>query len=250
MRRMCVAVFVLAGTAGFAQAASQPPKPPEDPQVRALLDGMAEASTWGHPDQFGQYQGMVAYSHGRYAAAMRLFTIGAYYADKVSQLSIGLMYLNGQGVARDPVKAWAWTALAAERGYPRFEATRDGIWKNLSSDQRKQALAMRDELARTYADVHAKPRMIGELRYYRTQLTGSRLGDDPGVHTVAVGPSQTEGVNCMRAARVGLRGAGCGSADMASPEQWDPKLYFKVRDAQYEGTVTVGEAQRDTSSKP
>ncbi len=88
-------------------------------------------------------------------------------------------------------------------------------------------MATRDGLARTYADVHAKPRRIGELRYYRTQ----RTGDDPGVHTVAVGPSQTEGVNCMRAARVGLRGAGCGSAAMASPEQWDLKLYFKVRDA-------------------
>ncbi|AND70367.1 hypothetical protein ATSB10_29130 [Dyella thiooxydans] len=92
--------------------------------------------------------------------------------------------------------------------------------------------------------------MIGELRYYRTQLTGSRLGDDPGVHTVAVGPSQTEGVNCMRAARVGSRGAECGSADMASHKTWDPRLCFKMRDAQYECTVTVGEAQRNTSDKP
>ncbi|MBU6247024.1 MAG: sel1 repeat family protein [Xanthomonadaceae bacterium] len=253
MRTLLFALVMLAGTAGVARAAHPPQSaqsPADDPQVRALLDGMAEASTWGHPDQFGQYQGMVAYGQGHYAAAMRLFRIGAMYADKVSQLSIGLMYLNGQGVARDPVKAWAWTALAAERGYPRFVATRDGIWKTLSDAQRSQALATRDELAATYADVHAKPRMIGELRYYRTQLTGSRTGDDPGVHTVAVGPSQTEGANCMRAARVGLRGVGCGTADMASPEQWDPKLYFKVRDAQYEGTVTVGAAQRDASAKP
>ncbi|AND70366.1 hypothetical protein ATSB10_29120 [Dyella thiooxydans] len=95
---------------------------------------------------------MVAYSHGRYAAAMRRFTIGAYYADKVSQLSIGLMYLNSQGVARDPVKALAWTALAAKRGYPRFEAARDGIWKNLYDDRRKQASVLSDELAETYAD--------------------------------------------------------------------------------------------------
>ena len=211
---------------------------------------MAKASTWRHPGQFGQYQGMEACSRGRYAGAMQLFTTGVCHAERVYPLGIGLRCLSGQGIARDPVKARAWTALAAERGYPRFEATRDDIWKDLSDDRRKQATVARDELARTYADVHAKPRMIGELRYYRTQPTGSHLGDDPGVQTAAVGPSQTEGVNCRRAARVGLRGAGCGSADMASPEPWDPKPYFKVRDAQYEGTVTVGEAQRDTSSKP
>lgn len=241
-------VLALAWALGLAgaiavHAQSADAQAPEDRDVRALIDGMRDASTWGHPDQFGQYQGMAAYAAGHYEAAMRLFTIGARYADKVSQLSIGLMYLNGQGVARDPIKAWAWTALSAERGYPRFEATRDGIWQALSAPQREQAKAERDALAKTYDDAHAKPRMIAELRYYRSQLTGSRTGFDPGVDHVAVGPSGTGGANCLRAAKVGLRGAGCGSSDMYADEQWDPTLYFQTRDAQYKGTVTIGALQ-------
>lgn len=232
---------LMGATSPHAQAA--PAGGPEDRDVRALIDGMRDASTWGHPDQFGQYQGMAAYASGNYVKAMRLFTIGARYADKVSQLSIGLMYLNGQGVARDPVKAWAWTALSAERGYPRFAATRDGIWSSLSPAQRTQAIAERDTLATTYDDAHAKPRMIAELRYYRSQITGSHTGFDSGANHVAVGPSGTAGAGCLRAAKVGLRGAGCGSSDMYAEEQWDPTLYFQTRDAQYQGTVTIGALQ-------
>lgn len=241
-------VLALAGTLALAGATSlhaqaAPASGPEDPDVRALIDGMRDASTWGHPDQFGQYQGMAAYASGDYAKAMRLFTIGARYADKVSQLSIGLMYLQGQGVKRDSVKAWAWTALSAERGYPRFAATRDGIWNTLSPAQRTQAIAERDALAATYDDAHAKPRMIAELRYYRSQITGSHTGFDSGVDHVTVGPSGTAGAGCLRAAKVGLRGVGCGSSDMYAEEQWDPKLYFQTRDAQYQGTVTIGALQ-------
>jgi hypothetical protein len=30
---------------------------------------------------------------------------------------------------------------------------------------------------------------------------------------------------------------------MYAEEQWDPKLYFQTRDAQYQGTVTIGALQ-------
>lgn len=229
-----------------AQAASTSSLSPEDENVRTMIAGMRDASTWGHPDQFGQYKGMAAFADGHYKAAMRLFTIGARYADKVSQLSIGLMYLNGQGVAKDPVRAWAWTALSAERGYPQFEATRDRIWDDLDAQQRQRATAVRDELAATYADAVAKPRMVRELRYYRSQLTGSHTGFDSGASQMAVGPTGGGSAACMRAAKAGLRAAGCGSTNMYAEEQWDPDLYFKVRDAQFKGTVTVGALEKSS----
>ncbi|HET6433983.1 sel1 repeat family protein [Dyella sp.] len=256
LRPLALTLFALAfGGAfrsSFAQAATAPAVTPEDQNVRTLIDGMRDASTWGHPDQFGQYKGMVAFSDHHYEAAMRLFLIGARYADKVSQLSIGLMYLNGQGVARDPVQAWAWTALSAERGYPAFEATRDRIWKDLSGDQRTEASAARDALALTYADDVAKPRMVRELRYYRSQLTGSHTGFDSGVDQIASGPSGTGSAACMRAAKAGLRAAGCGSRDLYADESWDPKIYFKARDAQFKGSVTVGALTtgKDKSASP
>lgn len=247
LKRLSLALIILGSFAGLSPACAQSTSSQlssEDQNVRTMINGMRDASTWGHPDQFGQYKGMVAFTDHDYKAAMRLFLIGARYADKVSQLSIGLMYLNGQGMAPDPVQAWAWTALSAERGYPAFEATRDRIWKDLSRDQRTRARAARDTLAQTYADAVAKPRMVRELRYYRSQLTGSRTGFNAGVDQVAVGPSGTDSGACMRAAKAGLRAAGCGSKDLYADENWDPKVYFKTRDAQYKGSVTVGALEK------
>ena len=35
--------------------------------------------------------------------------------DSDAQYNLGLMYANGEGVARDLVEAWAWTKLAADQ---------------------------------------------------------------------------------------------------------------------------------------
>ncbi|HET6433982.1 sel1 repeat family protein [Dyella sp.] len=228
---------------------------PDDGNARTLLEGMRVASTWGHPDQFGQYRGMIAYARGDYDAAMRLFLIGARYADKPSQLSIGLLYLNGQGVPRDPVQAWAWVALSAERGYSRFAATRDQIGKELDTNQRVRAMQRRNDLALTYGDVVAKRRMSHELRFYSTQLTGSRTGFDSGANAMDVSildkQLSKEGhgnAQCMIAGRANMRGVGCGGGDLYADWQWNPKVYFLTRDALYNGTVRVGDTQRSTDN--
>ena len=44
---------------------------------------------------------------------MRLFLIGARYADKLSQFNMGLMHLNGQEIERGPLKAGVSVALSA-----------------------------------------------------------------------------------------------------------------------------------------
>jgi TPR repeat protein len=60
----------------------------------------------------------------RLQALLGLVFIGSsLYADKPSQLSIGFLYLNGEGVEKDPVTALAWFELASERGYPMYVAT-------------------------------------------------------------------------------------------------------------------------------
>lgn len=237
----CGGLAVLSSSAWAADPG--PPPSREDQHMHALVDGMRDASFWGHPDQFGRYKGLVAFSDGDYKHALYLFKFGARYADKVCQLSIGLMYLEGQGIPRDPGEAWAWISIAAERGYPTFVSTRDRVWHGLSADQRKRAGAIRRTLAKTYADKVARPRMIRELHYYGSQVTGSMLAIDHGVSQVAVGPSGTLSGACMRAARAGFRAAGCGGQNMYADENWNPALYFKARDAEYQGLVTVGALQ-------
>jgi hypothetical protein len=251
MFQRCAITVLTLGCLMSSAAALPQSAAPADEDMQATIDGMRDASTWGHPDQFGQYKGLADFADGDFAAAMRMFKVGAFYADKVSQISLGLMYLNGQGTTADPVQAWAWVALSAERGYPAFVETRDRIWSGLDAGQRKRAEAIRDKLAETYADVHAKKRMIGELNYYRSQLTGSHTGFDSGAYHMAPsgGHSGLGNAGCGRAARVGLRGAGCGG-DLYAAWQWDPKIYFKTRDAQYMGTVTVGKLEAAPDKSP
>ena len=212
--------------AASASASAGSPLPPQDSAfIQQELVAMNNSSTNGHPDLFGQYTGWRLYADHDYAGAIKYFTMGAYYADKVSQLCLGLIYLNGDGVARDPVKAWAWLNLAAERGYPEFVATRNRAWAGLDAGQRTQAEAEAKTLAATYGDKVAQPRMLAVLRRAASERTGSRTGFDAGAYTYMPnsGPTLTPNPD-----------------NLNSRWYWDPKTYFAARDAQWKGTVTVG----------
>lgn len=214
-----------------------PPPPEDDPKVQELLAAMDKTSTWGHPDLFGEFAGMRLFSNGDYAGALKYFKFGARYADKLSQLSIGLMYANGNGVAKDPATACAWLALASERKFPTFVATRDRICKALTPAQHDAAVATLDTLLPEYGDAVAKRRMERALAQAKMETTGSRLGFDGGIDTVGTGAA------CGGKTIGGAPMAGCGSINFWSPWRWDPKKYFAARDATWRGTVTVGALQ-------
>jgi hypothetical protein len=209
---------------------------------------MADASTWYHPDQFGEFAGMRYYAHHQYKDAMKYFEIGAYYADKLSQLSVGLMYMNGEGVAKDPVKAYAWLALAAERDYPDFAATRDQLKATLSGEQIAAGEAQRKKLSERYGDDVAKPRMATQLHLGQMQLTGSRTGFDSGVSQVSTKPS------CAPSVVVGgneTPSAGCGNAAaLYAKSRWEPKAYFASRDAEWKAQVSVGAIESPAAAAP
>ena len=222
--------------------------PLQDPSVQKTLRGMADASTWYHPDLFGEFAGMRHYAHHRFKEAMKYFEIGAYYADKLSQLSIGLMYMNGEGVAKDPVKAYAWLDLAAERDYPDFVATRDRLKATLTPDQLAEAERQRKTLAERYGDEVAKPRMVAQLHQGQMQLTGSRTGFDSGASQLntkpTCGPSVVVGGNETPS-------AGCGgAASLYAKARWEPKEYFASRDAEWKATVSVGAIESPAAAAP
>ena len=213
-------------------------RPQADPQIERVLTAMNNASTWEHPDLFGEFAGMRLYSEGHYKAAIKYFKYGARYADKLSQLSIGLMYENGRGVEQDSVTACAWLALASERKYPSFIATRNRVCEALTPAQHDQAVAVLDKLMLEYGDAVAKKRMARALEIAKTQGTGSRLGFDSGVTTIGVNKGGCGGPTVADAPI-----AGCGSTDFWSPWRWDPKKYFTARDARWRGVVTVGSVE-------
>jgi TPR repeat protein len=119
----------------------------ESDRVKSTLRDMDKTSTWYHDDLFGEFAGYRYYAQKRYAEALHYFEIGAYYADKPSQISIGLMYLKGEGVPADTVQALAWMDLAAERGYPAYVATRDRVAATLSAEELSRVATLREYLA-------------------------------------------------------------------------------------------------------
>ncbi|WEN14784.1 sel1 repeat family protein [Rhodanobacter sp. AS-Z3] len=226
--------------AAAGQATAQQPVPPPaaDANIKRLLQTMGESSTWGHPDLFGQFAGMQRLFEGDYEGALKYFKIGSRYADKLSQLSIGMMYLNGRGVSKDPAIACAWITLAAERGYPTYVTARNKICAALNPAQHDLAETTLKTLRPEYGDVVAKQRMKLALTTARNALTGSHLGHDSGVLTMA---SDSSPVNCggytLYLGGVEVPRRGCGRYD---PNLLQPKNYFSARDAQWFGTVTVG----------
>ncbi|HET8941622.1 MAG TPA: sel1 repeat family protein [Rudaea sp.] len=218
----------------LAWAADDPAK---DPEVQKTLEAMHNASTWFHPDLYGMTQGFQDYAAHRYKAAIKHFEYGALYADKLSQLCLGLMYLNGEGTAKDPGTALAWLELAAERGYPQFVATRDQVARSLNLIQRERAKKAHEILVKRYGDAVAKHRMAVQLRQGMMNFTGSRTGYDSGV--VQISP-----VKCGPALVIGGRlvpQIGCGAMnDFLAKDNWEPRQYFAARDREWFATVKVG----------
>lgn len=242
-------ISLFAATAANAQQAAAPAGDTATMQSKTsqdLLDAMSNTPTYGHPDLEGEFAGMQYYAAGNYQKAMKSFLEGARFADKLSQMSIGLMYLNGEGVEKNPVTAFAWIAIAAERKYPKFLATRDAVWAMLDATQRGQAKALVEQLYPEYGDITAKPRLIKRMRWDMTHLTGSYLGTQIGPMASLTpaelfhdGPMPACGANTIG----GLPMTGCGN--LADAEwYWNPTEYFQERDAEMTGTVTVGKLQQ------
>lgn len=220
-----------------------------------ILKAMNAAETWGHPDLFGEFAGMKRYAKGDYKSAMTYFLIGARYADKPSQLAIGIMYVNGLGVAKNLATGCAWLDLAAERKYPRFVTTYDVNCKALTPEQHQQMTAELARLSPEFGDQAAKPRMATTLRLARSSRTGSRTGFDFGteVHSGAGAGFGAASIaasaprNCAKqvvyAGGAALPTKGCMGNDFWSADHWDPDSYFRQRDAQWLGTVTVGKLE-------
>ncbi|HET8899080.1 MAG TPA: hypothetical protein VFN09_09950 [Rhodanobacteraceae bacterium] len=142
-----------------------------DAVQQARVHPLGEAYQLGRPDLAGAYAGVKAYLDKDYTSAMKSFKRGARYGDKLSQLSIGLMYLNGEGVAQNAATAWAWLDLAAGHDNPGYVATRDQVWSQLDASQRQQAEAAREALADTYADAVTGPRLRNAMGYVRISLS-------------------------------------------------------------------------------
>jgi hypothetical protein len=139
------------------------------------LDAM-EVSVKGRPGEEARLAGLKSYGMGRYAQAAVQFKRAASFADKYSQHYLSLMQWHGVGTAGNPVEAYIWSDLAAERGSPRLLLIREKMWGQLTAAQQQEAVERGADFYAKYGDAAAKPRAEAVMRHFARDMTGSRVG--------------------------------------------------------------------------
>ena len=66
----------------------------------------------------GVDEGLTAYARGDFAAALQELTPAANGGNANAQFMLGMMYLDGRGVAQDDAAAARWLRRAADQGHP------------------------------------------------------------------------------------------------------------------------------------
>src|SRR2546421_727041 len=83
----------------------------------SLVVGLILHALWAHASDLpGGGDALGAYTRGDYKTAMKLLKPMAEQGNSFAQFTIGKMYLNGEGIPKDPVKAAANFKLAATQG--------------------------------------------------------------------------------------------------------------------------------------
>ena len=224
---MLVLSCAFSGSAVAAPRPVVPPDPVDDPLL--ITAGFLDH----HQDLKYRQLGMDAYRSREFDRALRFFRRASYFADKPSQGMVAQMHWNGEGMPRDPVLAYVWMDLAAERGYAGFLGLRERYWNALDPVQRVRAVRDGQAIYARFGDAAAQPRYEHQLRIGRRLMTGSRVGFNRGVRIEVPGPSGSQSIEGSR---------------FYDDRYWDAKQYWAWQDRLWMkpliGRVDVGTVRK------
>ena len=104
--------------------------------VAAQVLGSASATAGPWED------GMAAYNRGDYVPAIKLFRPLAAAGNARAQSVLGVMYREGQGVAKSVPRAFMWLSLASARGDAKAKAELQDVSRSMTADELSEARAM------------------------------------------------------------------------------------------------------------
>ncbi|HKX36130.1 MAG TPA: SPOR domain-containing protein, partial [Rhizorhapis sp.] len=120
---------------------------------RGVPIDLAQAQGWleraarkGHLDAQTTL-GLLLFQNGNRIAAMRWLKAAAEAGESRALLIVGTALYNGDGVDRDPVKAYAYVSRAAAQGLAPAKATLADMDSLMPLDQRQKGVALAQELA-------------------------------------------------------------------------------------------------------
>lgn len=192
--------------------------------------------------------GSLAFKKGDYSHAIAMFKVAASWAYKPAQYDLGMMYFNGNGVPVNRPLGAAWMILAAERGNPHYVKLRDEMVTVLTNSQFSETDKRWAELRKTYGDKVALRRAKAQWAFVKSEMTGSRVGGDPGELRVGVGRGAGSFMPAGSINFVGLgaltpAGSTGGSVAYRQFQQSD-NPYSPIFLRNRNGTATVGPLQQ------
>ena len=96
--------------------------------------------------------GMEACQRGDYATALREWRPLAEAGNVDAQNNLGAMHYEGQGVAKDEVRAYAWAMLAFEKGSSAAKVAKEYLQKRLTAEQIAEANKFSNEVCAKIPD--------------------------------------------------------------------------------------------------
>jgi hypothetical protein len=148
MKAQAILFALIAGVAGAAAAADKYAPPIKDPW-EALRQGRGDEveAGWRPAAQAGDLQaqlflGHLAIMRGRHKDAVPWYLMAAQQGNPEAQTLLATQYLRGEGVARDPVLAYALYDLAARQGFANAGEARDTAARQMSPNQIQEAQSL------------------------------------------------------------------------------------------------------------
>lgn len=106
---------------------------------------------------------MALYQKKDYEQAMTEFMHLAEIGDHASQFNVGIMNFRGEGVPKDPVKAYAWMALASQDGEENWTKARDKALSSLTNEQKRLAESARNAMFQRLSDAALEQQLQARL---------------------------------------------------------------------------------------
>jgi TPR repeat protein len=128
------------------------------------------------PGRYFEYKAQFYLKKRDYREALQMYELAGFWANKVAQYNVGLIYYNGIGVTADPVLGVAWLGIAAENHDDLADRALQVAYASLSPEQRQQADGAWRVLDAKYGDAVSLPRALKQYRVEVASVTGSHLG--------------------------------------------------------------------------
>ena len=140
------------------------------------------------PGHYFEYKARFYLKKGDYRAALQMFELAGFWANKIAQYNAGIMYYNGIGVPVDRVRGVAWLGIAAEAHDDLADRALSVAYASLNDAEKRSADALWRQLAQKYGDAVSVRRALDNYAMETRAITGSHVGFVDDVRAYETGP--------------------------------------------------------------